>query len=401
MNNRQDDEINILELLSTLWDGKWKIFGIMFFSFIVIFVIQALLPPPNFTATTKIKPISSIEEEKYKELNEFKYKELNDFINELDEKQKLSEVPKEKVILYEVTKKTLLNMYIRQLQNGKVIEKAIYDSGLLDVNKYKNEQEYKNAIAKFGSSITLIAPEDDLIPNDERDFIRNWRIQHEYNEIVKWKEFLYALNNLTNQAVKELIKKEFTTIIDIKKQDSKFAIEDTKTEIKNTYITYEKLVENNLALLKEQAKIARKLGIEKNTFKQTQPTLELFYQKNGIKSSDNPYYLRGFLAIEKEIDLLETRSNIDPFVIGLLKLKAKKRAIEQNKTIERAESLFTYTPVMLKDSFTASNFNVEATSFKEGVKRDILLAITLLIAFVIGVLYVMFSKSKTNQNHSK
>ena len=54
---------------------------------------------------------------------------------------------------------------------------------------------------------------------------------------------------------------------------------------------------------------------------------------------------------------------------------------------------------MLKDSFTASNFNVEATSFKEGVKRDILLAITLLIAFVIGVLYVMFSKSK-NQSKS-
>ena len=44
--------------------------------------------------------------------------------------------------------------------------------------------------------------------------------------------------------------------------------------------------------------------------------------------SDTPFYLRGYEAIEKEIELIESREEVSAFVDGLLKLEQEKRFLE-------------------------------------------------------------------------
>ena len=63
-----NNEINLIELMYTLWEGKWKIAVAVIISFIAVISIQS--PKiKNFTAITEIKPLSNLELNKFIEFN--------------------------------------------------------------------------------------------------------------------------------------------------------------------------------------------------------------------------------------------------------------------------------------------------------------------------------------------
>jgi LPS O-antigen subunit length determinant protein (WzzB/FepE family) len=63
------DEIDLLQLIETIWDGKWRIIAITAACVAGVFAFQAISPTPNFVATTEVKPISSKEADQYAPLN--------------------------------------------------------------------------------------------------------------------------------------------------------------------------------------------------------------------------------------------------------------------------------------------------------------------------------------------
>ena len=96
--------------------------------------------------------------------------------------------------------------------------------------------------------------------------------------------------------------------------------------------------------LREQAAIARKLGVAKNTIE-----AQTFITQSSILANvqtDTPFYLRGYEAIETQIELIETRQNKRAFIDGLLALEQSKRQLEQDQTLARAEAIFALTPIM-------------------------------------------------------
>ena len=54
-----NDEINLIELMYTLWGGKWKIAVVVVISLIAVISYQST-KTKNFTAITEIKPISDL-----------------------------------------------------------------------------------------------------------------------------------------------------------------------------------------------------------------------------------------------------------------------------------------------------------------------------------------------------
>jgi LPS O-antigen subunit length determinant protein (WzzB/FepE family) len=69
MDKVHDDEIDILSLFQTLWEGKWKIASIMAISLLSVFGFNTVLPNTTFNAQTEIKPITSFEFDKYRLFN--------------------------------------------------------------------------------------------------------------------------------------------------------------------------------------------------------------------------------------------------------------------------------------------------------------------------------------------
>jgi LPS O-antigen subunit length determinant protein (WzzB/FepE family) len=155
-----------------------------------------------------------------------------------------------------------------------------------------------------------------------------------------------------------------------------------------------------LSFLKEQSEIAKKLGIAKNTIE-----VQTFGNENGmltsVNNADSPFYLRGYEAIDKQIELINLRTDKTFFIDGLFELEQNLRSIKQNKIVERIQDdksveriklSYKSTPLDVENQFYAASANVFATSYSY-YNEKIIIAISIILGLVIGIFYVVISNS--------
>lgn len=368
-----DDEIDLVQLFKTLWDSKWKIIGIVIFSVLSVLGYQFVQPQTNFVAKTEIKPIAS-DAERYRLSNSLGF--------------------------FEVTPDMLLNLYIEKIDERTLFEDAIRKYQLLDIEKFEDKEAYEEAVIALASTIQILPPIN--VNGTNRGEVRRfWTIQFEHIDKEKWIQILSSVDSFANQAVKSNLQQQFKTSLYIGKQKSKYELEDIQTQIENALVDYERKARDRMAFLREQASVARKLEVAKNTIE-----AQTFSAQNGMVASiktDNPFYLRGYEAIEKEIELIETREDIKAFIPGLLELEQKKRSFEQDKIFERADSLFATTPIMNTDEFSATSVTIGATEFESQHKRIMMLVMAVVVGGIVGAIYVLISDaiSKRKERLSK
>ena len=358
-----DDEIDLLSLMQTVWEGKWKIVSIIAVSLLPVFGFNIVKPNTTFTASTEIKPITSFEFDKYSLFNS--------------------------TGVFKVKRKTLLNLYIEQIEEGSLLETATAKFNLVNKDDFDSESDYKDTIEKFVSEIKV------LRPIKEKDEIRlNHILRAEYDDKDKWNELLTFVNNEANRKVKASIINRFSTIVSIQKQKKNFALEDLDIKIDNVKKDYDRYTKDRLAFLTEQAAIARKLDIEKNTI-----SSQRFNAQNTVLTlvkTDAPFYLRGYVAIEEEIKQITTRNDKKAFTKDLFKLEQQKRTLEQDETIQRAVNLFNKTP-LTRNEFKATLVKVATTDFEINNKRNLYYALAIVLGGIIGVVYVLIANSFRNR----
>ena len=127
-----DNEIDLLSLIQTVWEGKWKIVSIIAVSLLPVFGFNIVKPNTTFTASTEIKPITSFEFDRYSLFNA--------------------------TGVFEIKRQTLLNLYIEQIEEGSLLETAVDKFNLINKNDFDSETEYKDAIEKFVSEIEVLKP---------------------------------------------------------------------------------------------------------------------------------------------------------------------------------------------------------------------------------------------------
>ena len=189
----------------------------------------------------------------------------------------------------------------------------------------------------------------------------------------------------------DISNQRFETLLRTQRLKRSFELEDISTQITNILADYDRKTSDRLAFLSEQALIARKLGVAKNTIE-----AQTFSAQNGVVASvktDTPFYLRGYEAIEKEIELISSRKDKRAFTSGLLELEQKKRTLEQDKMLQRAEALFAETPLVKPSEFSAASLAIEATKLEYKSKRALMLALAAVVGGMIGVVYVLIASA--------
>ncbi|MDC3088709.1 Wzz/FepE/Etk N-terminal domain-containing protein [Alphaproteobacteria bacterium] len=372
-----DDEIDLLSLILTIWEGKWKIIFIMAVSLLSVFGFNIFKPNTTFTASTEIKPITSFEFDKYSLFNsslKIIYKR-----NEVDEE----------FSIFEITQENLLNLYIEEIQEGSLLETAVYKFNLINKENFNSESDYKEAIEIFVSNIEVLKPINEKLSHHV--------LSAQYNDKDKWKNLLTFVNEEANRKVKTTLINRFATIVSIENQKRDFSIKDIDIKIENAKNDYGKNTKNRLAFLTEQAAIARKLDIQKNTIASQRFNAQNTFVTN-VKT-DAPFYLRGYLAIEEEIRQIKNRKDKNAFTDGLYGLEQQKRTLEQDETIERAIGLFDKTPLN-QDDFKATIVKVATTYYKIINNKNLYYVLAIVLGGIIGVVYVLitdaFKKRKTN-----
>ena len=369
-----DDEIDLLSLLLTIWEGKWKIVSIMAVSLLSVFSFDIIKPNKIFIAQTEIKTITSFEFDRYRLFNAS--------LRKFDKGNK-------EVKIFNISKENLLGLYIEQIDEGALLEIGIDKFELIDKDEFDNDKDYREAIQKFASEIEVLRPIN--IDEKAKGEIRLYHVlRAEYDDKEKWKQLIAFLDTEANKRVKEIITNRFKSIISVEEQIKTFAIKDINIVIENQTKDYDRITKDRLAFLSEQAAIARKVGVKKNTIES-----QMFDTQNTVVTNvktDTPFYLRGYEAIEEEIKIIKGRKDKTAFMKDLFKLEQEKRKLEQDETLDRAKDLFNKTPLNEND-FKSTLVKVAATDFEIINKRNLYYVLALVLGGMIGVVFVLISKA--------
>jgi len=368
----ENDEIDLVEVVINIWNNKLKIAAITVI-FIILSIALYFIVKPTLNAKTVILPITIFENNLYSPYNSLLAPQAQSDDEKIITQQRLNNI----------NKNYLLSLFLEELRTKEIIIEAIKKYQLIDQSKFNDEDEYLKAVEKKALKLDLLRPIN--VDGSERGETRlNWTIEFEVDDEDQWEEALSFIESEINKNIKNYLKLNFTTTLNNLKLLDQFKLEGLNLKINNTKKDYDTETSNRLAFLKEQALIARKLNIENNTLE-----VENFSTPSGVISnlqSAKPYYMRGYAMIEKEIELIETRTNKDAFTKNLLDLEKQKRALLEDKLLDRTEKLFNNTPIVIDNDFKAANIIYQDTEFKVSFS----LIKTILISGIFGIIFGMF-----------
>ena len=207
-----NNEINVSDLLFTVWKGKWKVAVAVVISLITAILYQSN-QTHNFTARTEIKPISDLNYNKFYVFNNLVTKvnnrkievnisnnreiEVNDLDTNLD-----YYVPGK---FSRITSLRLLSLYLNVLNNRSVFEDGIRKFNLLEAGQYNNEQEYGEAISRLASKIKILSPSVGGKKKKGNLETSYYTINFTYSDVEKWKNVLMYADEIANKLVKKIL----------------------------------------------------------------------------------------------------------------------------------------------------------------------------------------------------
>ena len=375
----ENNEIDLIEVIINIWNNKLKI-AVITTIFIALSIALYFLNKPTLKAKTEILPITIFENNLYSA-----YSLITGTQDAEDDKKKLKTSG-----INPINRDYLLILFIEELQTKKLIQEAIKKYQLMDRKKFNTEKGYLDAVEKKALKLNLLRPVN-LNTNKRGETRLNWIIEFEVNEEDKWEEALAFIEIEINNNIKKYLKLNFNTALDNLKLLDQFKLEDLNLKINNVKKDYDTKTSNRLVFLKEQALIARKLTIDNNTL-----DVENFNTPTGVISNlqtAKPYYMRGYVMIEKEIELIETRTNKDAFTKDLLTLEKQKRSLLENKLLERTEILFNNTPIIVNNNFKAARIIYQNTKYHASYSLKKTILFSGIFGIIFGMFYVLFSSA--------
>ena len=267
----------------------------------------------------------------------------------------------------------------------------ILEQGLVEKQNDDNDQEFEEAINKLILGIKLSIMNQ--TPNNI-DGLPDWTVEARYDDQSKWTAFLAALDKQVTESVKKQLQNSFTATHQILTTKRRFDLEDIDRRHSNALSDYHIETAQTLAFLREQASIARVLNLA---------SVSLTDRDASTLASDvtqrfpSNFYLRGYLAIEQEIALLESRQDIESYIQGYGDLRAARRTILQDQNLSRARELFAQTPIASDQNerqFRATRTYISSTEFDYKTGRLLrLLAVSIMLGFAASVAFVLASKA--------
>lgn len=370
-----DDEIDLMELVANLWDGKWLIAGITFAA-MLLGTAYTILSPNTFTASYPLNPVSSSIGARYERLNAIMEQSIRD----------------EEPVAETEEQDSALSITANKLQAAAQDEIKSRDP-LVRAAKtvIKNHDGLPPGSQEFNDLVNSLAYGVELSSSDESDS----------TVIMKWtsaskdraNKFLDLSLENTNRAVQKSLSNVFYDRLATYELQNKYQLEDLNTAIDEATFVYEMERDRRVAFLREQAAIARELGIAKNTIE-----AQTFATATSVLTNlntDSPFYLRGYEAIDEELELIQSRSDPKPFVDGLVKLTQKRRNILNDRTVERAKEAFSLTPIAT-DDFTAIQTDVNLLTIESDQRPSLIIALAAIMGGMLGVFTVLIRKGLRN-----
>ena len=328
-----EDEIDLINLFKIIWDDKIKIFIFTIISFLIGLGYSYQIPNNNLHSLVIKKSENS---EFYKLLS------IELMINS---NQSMKTVLSDQIIL---------NKFVNELMD--------YEELSISLNKIKKVREnvaklpiekQAERLFQYAKLLSIDELKKDINKSDEINYILNFQ----WDNTDKAKKILEDTIDLT---LKNLEKK----IYEVLEQSLEFKSKMNKNRDKI-----------RLDFLIEQSAIAKELNILDNQIENvnlSQSSVSL-----NINTADIAYYLRGFKAIDKEIELIKSRN------------------------YENYEFIKQEINFLKEEEIRWIDYNIYSLQSESLKNTKLIKIISILLGLIVGVIFVLISNVIQSQTVSK
>ena len=371
MNNLKkinNDEVSLIELLETLWDGKWKIALITIIT-AMISIFYSLAKEDSFQVITTIQ---NGEQSTF-----IDYMAINDVLSENE------------ILLtdqnsngYLIDASTIFKLFVNEYNDYEEMINVLRSDEFIaniikDLDKYDQERE----LIEYAKLFTI------TLPRDEKEYPI---LSFEWHDITDGTALLEKALEDTLQNVKSTLQdniKKLATSLEMKNQRR---LDELRNQMK--LIEKKGVVRNEkrIQFLSEQSAIARELGIETNRLDAN--ALSQTVSANGvslnINSNDVPFYLRGFKAIEKEMSLIKNRSKVEQLLMSAGFIQVSEEILMLENDLSALQLRNTITVVKSDDPKDWIIYDLSLADNKSVNNPLLYLIVSIVIGATLGVVYV-------------
>ena len=380
--NETIEEISIKDVINSAL--SLKLYFIALAIFISLVALFFLANKNNiWRGSIPIKSITTIQFFPYSELtpliNEIQYRiHANNSINfDENDKGNMERVYPEglEVNHFYFNIPNLKEFVIEEILDRKEIIQSLKDMNIIDYSEYSDEKKYDIELFRLAYSLSIQYFEKS--GPDKNDDYYLLTFDHDNQSEIEML-FEYVLNR-SNQRVIEFIKSFIVESKQRYKDSIAYAESVVKLKIQNAEADYQRKKMIKINFLKEQETIARRLGIETSNF--TIDDLTLFRGPIENIREIQPYYLRGYRAIESERLALEGRNKNEEDVDYLSSYQSVLFDLQQDTFYDRYSSIAN--KFILSDNFMASRFNVAELKYENMSLSNINLLIICIVSFLV------------------
>jgi LPS O-antigen subunit length determinant protein (WzzB/FepE family) len=372
-----DDEIDFVDLVENLWNGRWKIISTTFTA-ALFGVVFSFVKPNAFVASTHIQAAdSSIF---------MPYIELNNLLR--DRGLFFDEVSNENGIKFDRGK--VFESFVAEFNDYEEMRDVLRDNDFVKQSiKNLDETAKQRRLTEFAKSFEVILPS-----NRETQS----HLKFQWHDDFEGREIFNDAIHKTLKNVQETAKNNLHRLANIVENQNSLKLNHLTKEL-NLLLTIEKeRARKQLQHLREQSAIATELGIETNTLEVNALT-QIISGEIAVNAQANnlPDYLRGYKAINKKIAIIESRSKEEMLLAadGYMRLKSEITFLENDQTESHLKAF-----AKLIENDNAQNwveYNLALADSQSQKKRWLYIAISILLGGALGVFYVLASSAIRNR----
>ena len=370
-----NDEIDILELFDIIWRGKWLIAIPSLLVALAAFLYLSFAPV-NYSVTLQVTPLSDQIIDDYATLNIIPgsskpvYERGNlvgheDLINA----QKLMRALRENFLL------------------GTHLTQAIEERDPVFQDFIGSAQEKRLALSKLASKFSL---ETTFAEGDSQKILA-FQISSETGQVDFTRQILLRYFEL---AALDIRAQNFISIIGLKKKAASnlnYERQKLESEIDNAKQTYFTTLKIRIAILREQAQIARALNLADPSQNLTINTLALTDENMDRDGETENLYRNGYKALEAEINLLQNRDENAwrIFMPSFAQMDAKLRELKSDNYGKQLDEALAAAPLSDADQFKPADFNFDNLLIEPKTNKLLIMILATLLAAMLASLFVL------------
>ena len=383
-----NDDIDLLDILLILWK-KRLILLLLAVVFSGMGVLIALTTSPTYTGEIQVHRLNESEMAGFDAWNEG-VRVATQSVPTMTGGALIG-MNDANVDLPKITSKSLADTFVASYQRGDALVAALRQHSAA-VQKFSGDEAELDLMLSAMTNDYVLEVDTKSSPDTKPDKISI--IFKTSDKVESFKVLSTALELISN-ASKDEILSSIQSKLEATRLSRKLELDRVAAEFEGYLRLYEARKQRSLTLLREQADVARELGIETPAY----TVLGEEVAELGLDFFESNYFLQGYRAIEMQISNIEQReeSRDTPLVAEIDRLVLSRTLIEKHGILEIMTPLIEKLPLNDQD-FSLVQVDLDKTKFETDGSRRLIaifaaLAGVLMTAFLILAQHAMTRRS--------